>query len=131
MVNTFCGSGYERVANGQEISTATVAVTYVILTLLFAVVTFAYPSFRIAHHDIFERVHRFAGRTATALVWAQVVLLTNDFKGDWSLDVAVIHAPTCGLTFVLWFPLIMRSACPSNTPIPGSFVRISSNPLFE
>lgn len=33
---------------------------------------FAYPGFRVRHHDTFEIIHRFAGWTAVALVWAQV-----------------------------------------------------------
>ncbi|KAK0456186.1 hypothetical protein EV421DRAFT_1886661 [Armillaria borealis] len=134
-------------SDAPTVSTATVAVTYVILTLLLAVVTFAYPSFRIVHHDVFERVHRFAGWTATALV----VLLTNDFKGGRSLGVAVIHTPAFWLMIILSVSLILpwirlrrvdvRSVVLSNhavrmyfeydTPIPGSFVRISNNTLFE
>ncbi|PBL00724.1 hypothetical protein ARMGADRAFT_1042929 [Armillaria gallica] len=143
----FAVQATKELAYGQEVSTATVAVTYVILTLLLAVVTFAYPSFRIAHHDVFERVHRFAGWTATALV----VLLTNDFKGGRSLGVAVIHAPAFWLMIILsvspilpWIRLrrvdvrsvvlsshAVRMYFEYDTPIPGSFVRISNNPLFE
>ncbi|KAK0246115.1 hypothetical protein EDD85DRAFT_45561 [Armillaria nabsnona] len=147
----FAAQATKELAHGQEVSTATVAVTYVILTLLLAVVTFGYPSFRIAHHDIFERVHRFAGWTATALVWAQVVLLTNDFKSGRSLGIAVIHAPAFWLMIILSVSLILpwirlrrvdvRSVVFSShavrmyfeydTPIPGSFVRISNDPLYE
>ena len=74
------------------------AITYVILLLLFAIVLFAYPKFRQLFHDRFERSHRefflnhwtiglllkiflgFMGWTVTALVWVQVILLTNDYK---------------------------------------------------
>ena len=55
-----------------QTSAATVAVTYFILTLLIGIVLFAYPKTRTVHHDAFERVHRFLGWTATALVWVQV-----------------------------------------------------------
>ncbi|SJL06044.1 related to non-ribosomal peptide synthetase [Armillaria ostoyae] len=81
----------------------------------------------------------------------QVVLLTNDFKGGRSLGVAVIHAPAFWLMIILSVSLILpwirlrrvdvRSVVLSNhavrmyfeydAPIPGSFVRISNNPLFE
>ncbi|KAG7453203.1 uncharacterized protein BT62DRAFT_983963 [Guyanagaster necrorhizus] len=141
----------KELADGTGASAATVAITYVILTFLIIIVALAYPPFRIRHHDVFERVHRFMGWTATTLVWAQVVLLTNDYKGSRALGVALVHAPAFWLMIILSASLILpwvrlrkvdvrcevlsdhavRMYFEYATPIPGSFVRISTDPLFE
>ena len=39
--------------------------TWVVLALMVAMVVFALPNLRARRHDVFERVHRFAGWTAT------------------------------------------------------------------
>ena len=105
---------------------ATVAVTYIILTLLITMVAFAYPKVRSTHHDLFERVHRFMGWTATVLVWfqvsqvvhyafigfnwslPQVVLLTNDHRRPGqSLGNALVHAPPFWLTCIITVSIIL------------------------
>ncbi|KAG7445760.1 uncharacterized protein BT62DRAFT_1006787 [Guyanagaster necrorhizus] len=96
----------ERV-NNKGTSTATVAFTYIILFFLVGIVLFAYPTLRIKHHDAFERVHRFLGWTATAFVWAQVVLLTNDYKGDKSLGSALVHSAAFWLMIILSSSLVL------------------------
>ncbi|KAK0455283.1 uncharacterized protein EV420DRAFT_1621462 [Desarmillaria tabescens] len=143
----FTARATKELVDGSGASAATVAITYVILTFLIILVALAYPLFRIRHHDVFERVHRFMGWTATALV----VLLTNDYKGSRLLGVALIHTPAFWLMIILSVSLILpwvrlrkvdvRCEVLSNhavrmyfeyaTPIPGSFVRISTDPLFE
>ena len=55
-----------------QASVATVTITYVILFLLFTIISFAYPKVRSVAHDRFERTHRFMGWTAVALVWTLV-----------------------------------------------------------
>ncbi|KAK0464282.1 uncharacterized protein EV420DRAFT_1760335 [Desarmillaria tabescens] len=141
----------ERV-NNRGTSTATVVLTYIILFLLVGIVLFAYPALRIKRHDAFERVHRFLGWTATALVWAQVVLLTNDYKGDKSLGSALVHLAAFWLMIILSLSLILpwthlrkvpvNSVVLSNHavqlfvdygphPVPGSFQRFSTDPLNE
>ncbi|KAK0464259.1 uncharacterized protein EV420DRAFT_1034724 [Desarmillaria tabescens] len=141
----------ERV-NNRGTSTATVVLTYIILFLLVGIVLFAYPALRIKRHDAFERVHRFLGWTATALVWAQVVLLTNDYKGDKSLGSALVHSAAFWLMIILNLSLILpwthlrkvpvNSVMLSNHavqlfvdygphPVPGSFQRFSTDPLNE
>ncbi|KAK0501094.1 hypothetical protein EDD18DRAFT_1435530 [Armillaria luteobubalina] len=48
---------------------ATVVLTYIIRAFLTSVVIFrVHPTLRVKRHDTFERVHRFLGWTATALV---------------------------------------------------------------
>ncbi|TFK89560.1 nonribosomal peptide synthetase 12 [Polyporus arcularius HHB13444] len=138
--------------NKQETSVATVAITYFILMLLIGIVLFAYPKVRSTHHDAFERTHRFLGWTATALVWCQVVLLTNDYRSpDETLGHALVHAPPFWLVAVMTCSIILpwlrlrkvpvRAEVLSKhavrlyfdyvTPRPGHFTRISESPLME
>ncbi|GJF00261.1 nonribosomal peptide synthetase [Phanerochaete sordida] len=133
-------------------SVATVAITYFILTLLVGIVLFAYPKNRSVHHDAFERTHRFLGWSATALVWCQVVLLTNDYKQPGqTLGNALVHAPPFWLVLIMTCSIILpwlrlrkvnvRSVVMSKhavqmhfdyvTPTPGHFVRLSESPLVE
>ncbi|KAF9013277.1 nonribosomal peptide synthetase 12 [Cyathus striatus] len=150
----FTGQATKELVQGGKVSIPTVTITYCILLLLVGIVVLAYPAFRSKHHDGFERVHRFLGWTATALVWCQVVLLVNDFKLETqTLGQALIHAPpfwlvlimTCKWSIILpWLRLRkvpVRSEVLSNhavrlhfdyvTPIPGSFTRLSESPLME
>ncbi|SJL07723.1 related to non-ribosomal peptide synthetase [Armillaria ostoyae] len=126
----------ERV-NNLGTSTATVVLTYIILFFLVGIVLFAYPALRIKRHDAFERVHRFLGWTATALVWAQVVLLTNDYKGDKALGSALVHSAAFWLMIILSLSLILpwtklrKVPVRSPHPVPGSFQRFSTDPLNE
>ncbi|KAI0771248.1 nonribosomal peptide synthetase 12 [Trametes elegans] len=136
----------------KQISAATVAVTYFILVLLLGIVLFAYPKVRTSHHDAFERTHRFLGWSATALVWAQVILLTNDYRSpSQSLGQALVHNPAFWLVTVMTGSIIapwarlrkvpVRAEVLSNhavrlyfdyvTPKPGHFTRISDSPLME
>lgn len=47
-------------------------------TILIIITCLAFPSFRVAHHNIFEAVHRFGGWTAIALLWVQLGVSTVD-----------------------------------------------------
>ncbi|KAK0187839.1 hypothetical protein F5146DRAFT_1060955 [Armillaria mellea] len=130
-----------ELVQGKGTSVATVALTYIVLAFLVGIVVFAYPTFRIKRHDAFERMHRFMGWTATALVWSQVVVLTNDYKGDKSLGHALVHSAPFWLMMVLSWSLILpwtklqkvpvRSVVLSNHavrphPVPGSFQRFAT-----
>lgn len=138
--------------HGGKCSAATLAVTYFILSLLLAIVAFAYPKFRLIAHDRFERTHRFMGWTAVALVWAQVILLTNDYrKIGQTLGSALVVSSPFWLLVVLTLSIILpwvrlrkvpvRAEVLSNhavrlyfdyvTPVPGTFTRISESPLLE
>ncbi|EIW59229.1 nonribosomal peptide synthetase 12 [Trametes versicolor FP-101664 SS1] len=138
--------------NGEQTSAATVAITYFILVLLVGIVLFAYPKVRSTHHDAFERTHRFLGWSATALVWCQVVLLTNDYRPRTQpLGQALVHAPAFWLVVVMTSSIILpwlrlrkvpvRAEVLSShavrlyfdyvTPKPGHFTRISDSPLTE
>ncbi|KZT42672.1 nonribosomal peptide synthetase 12 [Sistotremastrum suecicum HHB10207 ss-3] len=134
------------------VSIPTLVVTYLILLLLFAILLFAWPSFRQRFHDRFERTHRFLGWTATALVWCQTILLINDYRipGE-SLAHALRTSPPFWLVVIMTASIVLpwtrlrkvpvRSEVLSThavrlyfdyvTPVPGTYTRISENPLME
>ncbi|KAH9480438.1 Adenylate-forming reductase 03009 [Psilocybe cubensis] len=148
----FTGQATKEMVQEQKISIPTIVITYCILTLLIGIVIFAYPTIRSKKHNTFEKMHRFLGWTATALVWCQFVLLTNDYKEEGQrLGMVMIKSPPFWLLVILTGSIILpwvrlrkvpvRSVVLSNhavrlyfdyvTPIPGSFTRISDDPLFE
>ncbi|KIK52042.1 hypothetical protein GYMLUDRAFT_251511 [Collybiopsis luxurians FD-317 M1] len=148
----FTGKATRELINKGSISPITLAVTYCILVFLLGVVVFAYPTFRSKRHNTFERVHRFAGWTATALVWCQVVLLTNDSRRtDQSLSSGLLESPAFWLLLILTGSIILpwlrlrkvpvRSVVLSDhavrlyfdyvTTKPGHFTRISDDPWNE
>ncbi|KAJ6508782.1 hypothetical protein C8R45DRAFT_453594 [Mycena sanguinolenta] len=149
-----CGQATKEVVNGGVIahaSVATVAVSYSILLLLLGIVIFAHPTLRSKRHDSFERVHRYFGWTSIILVWAQVVLLTNDYRRDQSLSHVLVHSPPFWMLLVMTGSIILpwlrlrkvpvraevlskhavRLYFTYSTPIPGSFVRFSIHPLKD
>ncbi|KAH8104625.1 nonribosomal peptide synthetase 12, partial [Cristinia sonorae] len=148
----FTGQATKELLNKEKTSAPTVAITYFILMLLVGMVIFAYPKTRSTHHDAFERTHRFLGWTATALVWAQVISLTNDYRlPEQSLGQALIHSPPFWLVVVMTSSIILpwlrlrkvpvhaevlsshavRLYFNYVTPKPGHFIRISESPLVE
>ncbi|KAF4565683.1 hypothetical protein EYR40_002247 [Pleurotus pulmonarius] len=148
----FAVQATRELASGGPTSVATLVVTYCILLLLISIICCAYPAFRIAKHNNFERTHRFFGWTVTALVWAQVILLTNDYKSPGtSLGSALVASAPFWLVVVLTCSIIypwlhlrkvpVRAEILSShavrlyfdyvTPNPGTFTRVSDNPLFE
>lgn len=115
-------------------------------------VAFAYPRIRSQFHDNFERTHRFAGWTVTALFWSQFVLLTHEFKApSQSLQYAIVHSAAFWMLLIITGSIILpwlrlrkipvRAEVLSNhamrihfddaTPGIGSYRRISKNPLTE
>ncbi|KAG8985592.1 hypothetical protein FRB90_004597 [Tulasnella sp. 427] len=137
---------------GDKASPELVGLTYTILAMLCIIIALAMPAFRRLHHDSFEMIHRFLGWSATALLWAQTVLLIRDYKSPTvPLGAAILRAPAFWLVLILtlsittsWLTLRKVSVRPtvlSNhalrldfdyaTPVPGSFTRISSSPLTE
>ncbi|KAF8077656.1 hypothetical protein FPV67DRAFT_6540 [Lyophyllum atratum] len=140
-----------EVVAGVGTSGATLAITYIILTLLLMILLFAHPTLRRKFHDSFEVVHRFLGWSATGLVWIQIVLLTNDYRGAVPLHTALLHSAPLWLiavaTLSLALPWMRLKKVPvrceklSNhavrmyfdyaTPGSGSFVRLSDSPMSE
>ncbi|KAF7299018.1 Nonribosomal peptide synthetase 12 [Mycena indigotica] len=146
-----CGQATKELVHGGPASIPTVTVSYVILLLLLGIVTFAYPALRTKRHDSFERVHRYLGWTGVALVWCQVVLLTNDYRGVQSLAHALVHSAPFWMLLVMTGSIILpwtrlrkvpvRSEVLSKhavrlyfthaTPKTGSFVRLAVDPLKD
>ncbi|GLB34658.1 putative adenylate-forming reductase, a natural product biosynthesis enzyme that resembles non-ribosomal peptide synthetases, yet serves to modify one substrate, rather than to condense two or more building blocks [Lyophyllum shimeji] len=138
-------------AEGKGTSGQTLVITYLVLALLLLILIFAHPSLRKQFHDSFEATHRFLGWSATGLVWIQIVLLTNDHRGEESLHHALLHSAPLWLiaiaTLSLALPWLRLKKVPvrceklSNhavrmyfdyaTPGAGSFVRLSDAPLTE
>ncbi|KAH8115943.1 hypothetical protein DFH11DRAFT_1507068 [Phellopilus nigrolimitatus] len=148
----FSGQASWELAHGGKSSIATVVIDYCVLLLLLTMVIFAYPKLRQRFHNSFERTHRFLGWTAVGLVWALVVLLTNDYrKPGQTLRHALTKSAAFWMVVVFtlsiassWMRLRKRSVRPEVlsehavrlhmdyvTPVPGSFTRLSTSPLFE
>ncbi|KAJ5464521.1 uncharacterized protein N7458_000207 [Penicillium daleae] len=62
----------------RTFSTASIAVSYVILALLMVMIVVAYPVFRRKMHDYFELTHRFTSWLILALFIVLVMLFAND-----------------------------------------------------
>ncbi|KAK5825738.1 hypothetical protein PVK06_020602 [Gossypium arboreum] len=58
----------------ENTSPEIIGVASTILSLLCLTCLAAFPLVRHLHHNVFERIHRFAGWTALALLWAFIVL---------------------------------------------------------
>jgi len=76
--------------------------TYVLLSLLLAIVISAYPSFRTKSHNTFENIHRWAGWFSLALFWVELILFsrTQFHPSSSSLGLILIRLPS------FWFLLI-------------------------
>ncbi|KAF2435967.1 hypothetical protein EJ08DRAFT_579823 [Tothia fuscella] len=59
-------------------SVSVLALSYILLVLLLAIIFFAYPRFRFRSHNAFELSHRWAGWAAIAIFWAELVLLISE-----------------------------------------------------
>ncbi|PCH39996.1 hypothetical protein WOLCODRAFT_131154 [Wolfiporia cocos MD-104 SS10] len=138
----FVAQGTREVVRKEQLTVPTLAISYVILALLVAMVTLAHPTFRAKQHDYFEAIHRFSGWTAVALVWAQ--------PGE-SLGHAVVHSASFWLVAVLTGSIILPWLRLRKVPVraevlsehcvrlyfdyvdthPGHFTRMSMDPLFE
>ncbi|KAF8243132.1 hypothetical protein K440DRAFT_647642 [Wilcoxina mikolae CBS 423.85] len=139
------------------VTAPTLALSWAIMVLLVMQAASAYPVFRARFHNNFEMTHRFAGWLSVALVWGLVVNLTKDFnhpESGMTLGQALINTPCFWFLFVItlciiypWLHLrklsirtevLSSHACRIYfsdrgyvTPYPGSFVRLSLDPLFE
>ena len=130
---------------------ATLVVSYLIITLMIAMVGTAHPAMRIKYHDRFELVHRFAGWTALALFWAQTIVFINNNRGFKSIGSALIASPgfwlltTATSSVILpWLHLrkvTVRADILSShavrlyftyaNPTVGTAIRLSERPLLE
>ncbi|KAI0802586.1 acetyl-CoA synthetase-like protein [Xylaria sp. FL0064] len=142
-------------ARGNEevhINTGTIVLSYLVLALLLAIVGMAHPDIRVKLHDQFEWTHRFAGWTATALVWAHLVVATDSLRPRTvSLADSLARTPAVYLLALItlsialpWLRLRRVAVRPEflskhavrlhfdfETPIAGKAIRISDKPMRE
>ena len=100
----------KQYADGDFNQPAVIAITYILLVLFLAICIFAIPKFRIFSHNTFEAIHRFAGWTAVALFWVEILLVLHaesQIPGADSLGVLVIKAPAFWFLLVITFFIIL------------------------
>nr|WP_052479286.1 hypothetical protein [Kibdelosporangium sp. MJ126-NF4]CEL23408.1 FIG01043304: hypothetical protein [Kibdelosporangium sp. MJ126-NF4]CEL23476.1 FIG01043304: hypothetical protein [Kibdelosporangium sp. MJ126-NF4]CTQ96856.1 FIG01043304: hypothetical protein [Kibdelosporangium sp. MJ126-NF4] len=113
------------------------ALTWVILTLLVGMIVLALPSLRARHHDVFERAHRFGGWTVLALFAVHSAMAAP--TSLWVLAVVVFSV---ALPWLRLRRVPVRIVRPSRhvalvwfdhgvTPFAGSSTSVSRNPLLE
>lgn len=137
---------------GLSISTANVAVTYVILALLLLLIVFAYPKLRFKMHNSFEVTHRLAGWTVVGLFWAEIGLLVHSMSKQtgrsaglvlvqqpafWFILIATVHIilPWLRLKYMEFIPErlsnhALRLHFKENLP-PFRALALSNSPLRE
>jgi hypothetical protein len=83
--------------------------TYILVSLLVAIVILAFPRFRFMRHNTFEYTHRFAGWTAVAIFWAEIFLLAhqNSLATHSSLGLTLIKLPTFWFLAIITFHIIL------------------------
>ncbi|KAJ5101838.1 hypothetical protein NUU61_004060 [Penicillium alfredii] len=64
--------------DASTISAAPVALAYIILALLLAIMVVAHPTFRMKRHDYFELTHRFCGWLVVALFVALLMVFAHE-----------------------------------------------------
>ncbi|KAK2752695.1 hypothetical protein FQN54_008073 [Arachnomyces sp. PD_36] len=136
-------------------STATLAVSWITLGLLFVILASAWPPFRKSHHNAFEVIHRLVGWTAVILIWIQTGLSARDkrmyFYPSTGIGTILITDPTFWLLITITCSIItswlflkkvdidaevlsdhaVRLHFDYTVPVNGSFTRLSQRPLFE
>ncbi|KAH6957510.1 hypothetical protein BKA56DRAFT_601782 [Ilyonectria sp. MPI-CAGE-AT-0026] len=127
-------------------------ISWMLSALFFVMFLMAYPLVRKAHHNLFEKTHRFVGWAMLGLFWAQVVLTCNDSKDSstflggacvrsasfWLLTVATA---SIALSWVFLQKVPVQAEVLSDhavrlhfdytVPVNGSFTRLSKRPLLE
>ncbi|MEU4445898.1 hypothetical protein AB0K14_22700 [Actinosynnema sp. NPDC050801] len=115
--------------------------TWTILGLLTAMVVFALPALRARRHDVFERVHRFAGWTVLAL-FAVHASRQPGFVGSTQFWLLLLVVASVVLPWTRLRRVPVRISRPSRhvalvsfdhgvTPFAGSSTAVSRNPLLE
>ncbi|CAM6128381.1 unnamed protein product [Calypogeia fissa] len=162
-IHSGCGLGaimwlvYSLVLDFQYRHIASIQIVGVglgILVLLVLSALAAFPILRHLHHNLFERVHRFAGWSAVGMVWVYVVL-----SSFWNPVTQSYHVSTKSLvqseslwftvatTMMIIFPWLFVRKVPVETLVapgklnslllfeggvkPGLLKRISPSPLSE
>lgn len=145
---------YNFITGNEEfpINLITVVISGIVVLLLLAMVIMAHPDIRIKLHDQFEWTHRFAGWTATALVWVHLIVTTDSLRSpDTPLGAALLQTPAVWLLALITFSIALPWMClrkvtvrpeylskhairlhfDFTTPIAGKAIRITDRPLVE
>ena len=88
---------------------AILVLDYAMLLLLAAIVLSAIPAFRVMYHNLFERVHRFAGWSLFGLFWALLLVYTfqiNSLRGQ-APGLLLVKTPAFWLAVVATFLTIL------------------------
>ncbi|KAK7290862.1 hypothetical protein RIF29_05598 [Crotalaria pallida] len=139
--------------NKDETSPEIIGVAFAILSLISLSSLAAFPLIRHLHHNIFERIHRFAGWTALVLLWLFIVLSVSYEPSTHTYDSTVsklVKKQECWLTLAItllimipWLTIrkvpVFVSAPSSHASIikfeggvqAGLLGRISPSPLSE
>lgn len=93
--------------HGTDAESNTLAgLTIVTLAIFVVIIVLSHPYIRRRKHDIWEASHRFGGWTATALVWAQtlVLVVAQAHSTQRSISKVLVNSPS------FWF-LVVITAC--------------------
>jgi len=140
-------------SNYPRPSPAYMVFSWILTAMFFTMMGFAWPSFRKANHNFFERWHRFMGWTMLALFWTQIMISISDTARENSTPFgkALLSAVPFWLLIVAtssialsWFwlrrvPVVsevlsdhaIRLHFDYTVPVNGSFTRLSFRPLVE
>ncbi|KAL3519939.1 hypothetical protein ACH5RR_018088 [Cinchona calisaya] len=116
----------------ENTSSEIIGVASTILALIFLSSLAAFPLIRHLHHNVFERIHRFAGWSALGLVWAFVILTisydpkTKSYRSDFGSEL-VNHQEfwfTVGITVLIIIPWITVRRVPVKISSPSGHASI-------
>ncbi|KAL1834121.1 hypothetical protein DCAR_0104285 [Daucus carota subsp. sativus] len=136
----------------ENTSNAIIGIASIILSLLVLSCLAAFPLVRHLHHNVFERIHRFAGWASLVLVWAFITLkitydpITKSYKNS---SILLKHQEfwfTLAITILIILPWMTMRRVPVKISAPsghasiikfqggvksGILGRISPSPLSE
>lgn len=139
----FVAASTWRAATAGDVPVPPLVVAYLLVALLLGLVATALPPFRGRFHDAFERIHRFGGWSALALLWTHTVLSVPT-----GLLSTVEFWALVGITVSVALPWLRLRRVPvvidrpsshvalvrfnhGETPFAGSSTAVSRRPLME
>lgn len=118
---------YCTIRHAQNVSVASVVLSYLLVALFLAMVIAALPARRARAHDRFEMTHRFCGWTSLLLVWVSAVLAAER-QGRGSLVRTVLATPAIWLlaatTVLTVLPWLRLRKVPIAVHLPSRHVAI-------
>lgn len=90
------------------ISSALMAMSYIVLVLLLVIIIAAYPKIRFMLHDYFELTHRFCGWVVVALFWPLLILVSHDqaYQNGTTLAHILVRFPTFWMLIITTVAII-------------------------